>query len=55
MSLPNDSGFWVLSNYSGLSVKDTIKAWTVGGTVVGFSAFAIILILSLIPGLPGLY
>ena len=55
MSLPNDSGFWVLSNYSGLNVKDTIKAWTVGGTIVGLSAFAIILVLSLIPGLPGLY
>lgn len=55
MSLPNDSGFWVLSNYSGLSVKDTIKAWTVGGTIVGLSAFGIILILSVIPNLPGLY
>lgn len=55
MSLPNDSGFWVLSNYSGLSVKDTIKAWTIGGTIVGLSAFGIILILSVIPNLPGLY
>lgn len=55
MSLPNDSGFWVLSNYSGLNVKDTIKAWTVGGTIVGVASFIIILILSLIPGLPGLY
>lgn len=55
MSLPNDSGFWVLSNYSGLTVKDTIKAWTIGGTIVGLSAFGIILILSMIPNLPGLY
>lgn len=55
VSLPNDSGFWVLSNYSGLTVKDTIKAWTVGGTIAGVSSFVFILILSLIPGLPGLY
>lgn len=54
-SLPNDSGFWVLSRYSGLSVEDTIKAWTLGGTVVGLTAFALCIILSLIPGLPGLY
>jgi len=54
VSLPNDSGFWVLSNYSGLSVQDTIKAWTVGGTIVGASAFAIIMALSAMPFLPGL-
>lgn len=54
ISLPNDSGFWVLSNYSGLSVQDTIKAWTVGGTIVGFSAFGIIMLLSAMPFLPGL-
>ena len=55
ISLPNDSGFWVLMNYSGLNVKDTIKAWTIGGTIVGFSALAIILVLSLMPFLPGLF
>ncbi|ETA80706.1 GntP family permease [Youngiibacter fragilis] len=54
VSLPNDSGFWVLSNYSGLSVQDTIKAWTVGGTIVGASAFMIIMALSAMPFLPGL-
>ncbi|MDF2891872.1 MAG: gntP [Clostridia bacterium] len=53
-SLPNDSGFWVLSRYSGLSVQDTIKAWTVGGTVVGITAFAIVMLLSAMPFLPGL-
>ncbi|HYE11663.1 MAG TPA: GntP family permease, partial [Patescibacteria group bacterium] len=53
-SLPNDSGFWVLSRYSGLSVQDTIKAWTIGGTVVGITAFAIVMLLSAMPFLPGL-
>ena len=54
LSLPNDSGFWVLSRYSGLSVPDTIKAWTVGGTITGLTAFGVVLLLSLMPFLPGL-
>lgn len=54
LSLPNDSGFWVLSRYSGLSVPDTIKAWTVGGTLAGLTAFAMVLLLSTLSFLPGL-
>ena len=51
-SLPNDSGFWVLSRFGGISVSDTLKSWTVGGTIASFVSFIIIYILSLIPGLP---
>lgn len=55
LSLPNDSGFWVISKFGNLSVKDTIKAWTVGGTISGVTAFVMVLILSLFSGiLPGL-
>ncbi len=54
-SLPNDSGFWVISRYSGLSVPDTLRAWTMGGTISGCTAFVLVYILSKIPGLPGLY
>ncbi len=54
LSLPNDSGFWVLSRYSGLTVPDTIRAWTVGGTIAGLTAFAMVLLLSTMPFLPGL-
>lgn len=56
-SLPNDSGFWVLSRFSGLSVKDTLKSWTVGGTIASLTAFIIVLLISFINGiipLPGL-
>lgn len=56
-SLPNDSGFWVLSRFSGLSVNDTLKSWTAGGTIAGLTAFAMVLLLSFINGiipLPGL-
>ncbi|MGM9535350.1 MAG: GntP family permease [Intestinibacter sp.] len=57
LSLPNDSGFWVLSRFGGISVKDTLNSWTMGGTLAGFSAFAVVLILNVlnsIIGLPGL-
>lgn len=53
-SLPNDSGFWVLNRFSGISVSDTIKSWTFGGTIASFSAFAVILILDLINRAVGL-
>ena len=45
LSMPNDSGFWVLSRFSGLSVQDTLKTWTAGGTIAGFTAFIVILLL----------
>lgn len=45
LSMPNDSGFWVLSRFSGLSVQDTLRTWTAGGTIAGFSAFLLILLL----------
>lgn len=57
LSLPNDSGFWVLSRFGELSVKDTLKSWTVGGTIAGFTSFAMVLLLSFINSiiaLPGL-
>lgn len=57
LSLPNDSGFWVLSRFGGISVKDTLNSWTIGGTIAGFSAFAMVLILNAlnsVMGLPGL-
>lgn len=57
LSLPNDSGFWVLSRFGGISVKDTLNSWTIGGTIAGFSAFAMVLILNALNsviGLPGL-
>ncbi len=57
LSLPNDSGFWVLSRFGGISVKDTLNSWTIGGTLASFAAFAVVLILNVLNsviGLPGL-
>jgi gluconate:H+ symporter, GntP family len=45
LSLPNDSGFWVVSRFSGISVTDTLKSWTMGGTIGGVIAFILTLIL----------
>lgn len=55
LSLPNDSGFWVVNKFGKLTIVQTLKAWTVGGFVAGLSALAMVYILSLFSGiLPGL-
>ncbi len=55
ISLPNDSGFWVVNRFSKFDVKQTFEAWTVAGTISGLTALAIIIVLSLLTGvLPGL-
>ncbi|MDU7360342.1 MAG: GntP family transporter [Propionibacteriaceae bacterium] len=35
----NDSGFWIVTKYMGLSVKDGLKTWTVLSTVFGLTGF----------------
>lgn len=35
LSHVNDSGFWLVSRYFGLDVKDTLKSWTVMETLIG--------------------
>lgn len=45
MSLPNDSGFWVVSRFANLSVAQTLKSWTLGSSIAGIVAFVLIYIL----------
>lgn len=33
----NDSGFWIVTKYLGLSVADGLKTWTVLTTILGFT------------------
>ncbi|MDQ0253395.1 GntP family gluconate:H+ symporter [Evansella vedderi] len=55
LSLPNDSGFWVVNKFGKLTIPQTLKAWTVGGFVAGLTALITVYILSLFSGiLPGL-
>ncbi len=55
LSLPNDSGFWVINRFSKFDVPGTMRVWTAGGTIAGVTALVIIVVLSLFTtALPGL-
>ena len=43
----NDSGFWLVSRYFGLSAGETLRTWTVASTLVGLVGFAAVLLLGL--------
>ena len=56
LSLPNDSGFWVVNRFSGFTFPQTMKAWTLGGFVAGVTGLIIVLILSMFQKvLPGMF
>jgi len=40
LSHVNDSGFWIVTRYLGLSVGDGLRSWTVLTTVLGLAGFA---------------
>lgn len=42
LSHVNDSGFWVVTRYLGLSVGDGLRTWTVLTTVLGVCGFALV-------------
>lgn len=42
----NDSGFWLVNRFFGMSVKDTLKTWTMVETIIGFVGFFVVLVLS---------
>ena len=43
----NDGGFWLFKEYFNLSIKDTLRTWTVMETSIGISGLIGVLILSL--------
>ena len=47
LSHVNDSGFWLVSRYLGLSEAQTLRSWTVTATLVGLIGLATALVLSL--------
>lgn len=47
MSHVNDSGFWLVSKYLGLSENQTFKSWTIMTTLLATTGFICVLILSL--------
>lgn len=48
LSHVNDSGFWLVSRYLGMSERQTLEVWTVMETLVGLTGFAVVLALSLL-------
>jgi Gnt-I system high-affinity gluconate transporter len=43
----NDGGFWLFKEYFNLSIKDTLKSWTIMETSIGISGLIGVMILSL--------
>ncbi|MDB9927686.1 GntP family permease [Flavobacteriaceae bacterium] len=48
LSHVNDSGFWLVSNYLGLSEKDTFRSWSVMTLILALSGLSMVLLLSLL-------
>ncbi|MGO2503832.1 MAG: GntT/GntP/DsdX family permease, partial [Cobetia marina] len=47
LSHVNDSGFWLVSRYFGLTEKDTLKSWTVMETLIGVIGVSMALLIGL--------
>lgn len=43
----NDSGFWLINKYLGMTEAQTLKSWTAVSTVLAFSALGMILVLGI--------
>jgi gluconate:H+ symporter, GntP family len=48
ISHANDAYFWVIAKFSGLEMKTMLRVYTISTVLMGFTAFAIIYILSLL-------
>jgi GntP family gluconate:H+ symporter len=46
LSHVNDSGFWMIKEYFGMTVPQTLKTWTAMETILGVSAFLFTLVLA---------
>ena len=46
LSHVNDSGFWLVGKYFGMSEQQTLKSWTVLETILGLVGFLVVLVIS---------
>ena len=46
LSHVNDSGFWLVNRYLGLTEKETLQSWTVMETIISLTGFSLALFLS---------
>jgi len=44
----NDAGFWLVKEYFGLTVGETIKSWSVMETVISVFGFALVMVASVL-------
>ena len=44
----NDAGFWLVKEYFGLTVGETIKSWSVMETVISVFGFALVMLTSVL-------
>jgi Gnt-I system low-affinity gluconate transporter len=44
----NDSGFWLVNRYLGLTVPDTFRAWTALTTIASLVAIVLVMLVSLV-------
>ena len=42
----NDSGFWLVSRYFGITEAETLKSWTVASSLVGLTGFSVVVLLA---------
>jgi len=47
LSHVNDSGFWLVNRYLGLTEKETLKSWTVMETIISVTGFGLAALISL--------
>lgn len=50
LSHVNDSGFWLVNRFFGLTEKETLQSWTVAVTIVSLVGFAMVLLLGAFMG-----
>jgi Gnt-I system low-affinity gluconate transporter len=50
LSHVNDSGFWLINRFFGLTEKETLQSWTVAVTIVSLVGFAMVLLLGAFMG-----
>ena len=48
LSHVNDSGFWLVNRFFGMTTGETLKSWTVMETIIGLTGFVVVFILSLV-------
>ncbi len=43
----NDSGFWLVGKYLGMTEKQTLQSWTVMETIIAFAGLGLILVVNM--------